>query len=387
MFPLRPVLFALLSVALASSAPAASLVSGPWPTSSDLPVEALDHPTLEQRVAELGSGLDAGFRLVVFGDQRALADGEWQAMNALIRAREESAPSSLPLLSVVDTGDIVFTGQHSDQFHMLTGILEPLRAWPYLVTVGNHEVYNNDSEQARRNLVAYLGPSLGEHFDERRMYYRRDVGGVRLLFLDSNDLVYGPDGNRLHVAGLSYRGRAQMRWLDEQLDDDEGVHTTIVLLHHPPVMSSLKHRGQGAKLWSLEYEGRTLPTMLAEAGVDLVLVGHTHTYERFHLTAPGGGSFHLVNLSGRPRNDVLWFGRDDRRARDIRGEEIATLREAGWRDLEGWTIRQVDAMLGDGSNQWAELRLRPGAPVEMEVFHLVDEGRGGTRSDGAVVLD
>ena len=45
-----------------------------------------------------------------------------------------------PLVAIIDTGDIVDNGKHADQFAMLHDILEPVRAWPYLVAVGNHEL-------------------------------------------------------------------------------------------------------------------------------------------------------------------------------------------------------------------------------------------------------
>lgn len=387
----------LLALGLALStipAHAGSLASGPWPTSSDRAVEAIPHPSLAEHVRALGSDLDAGFRLIAFGDQRALADGEWQAMNALIRAREDAGGHALPLLAVLDTGDIVSDGTYSDQFHMLTDILSPLRPFPYVVGIGNHEVHNNRPGPARAHVVDYLGDTFGDlpgpaepvELREDRLYYRLDVAGLRVLSLDTNDLVYGPTGDRTEVPGLTYRGRAQLEWLAEQLDDPRGAHTTIVFCHHPFLHSSEKHRGQARKMWSLEYDGRSLAEMFADADVDLVLVGHTHTYERYRLTHADGGSFQVMNVSGRPRNSVLWYGKAQRRAHDIAGSEAAYFADEGWTGLDGWTIEQLDAMTGDGANQFAELRVTPDG-LEGEVFYLIDEGRGGTRSGGTFPID
>jgi len=383
----------LLLLLLSIPAFGASLLAGPWPTSSDRPVEPSPHPSLAHRVAELGPALDEGLRLIAFGDQRALADGEWQAMNRLIREREDRGGHELPLLSIVDTGDIVFDGSHSDQFHMLTDILAPLRPWPYLVGIGNHEVHNNKGGPARGHVVSYLDGMIGtlpdqvEDFEliENRLYYRVDVAGVRLISLDTNDLVYGPEGDRADAPGLTYRGRAQLRWLAEQLDDPRGAHTTIVFCHHPFVHSSEKHRGQAQKMWSLQYRGRTIPEMFAAADVDLVMVGHTHTYERFRV-GNDDGSFQVMNISGRPRNAALWYGKSQRRAHDIAGREVEFLRDEGWKGLDGWTIDQLDAMTGEEQNQFAELRVTPDG-LEGEIFFLVDKGRGGTRSGGVFRMD
>lgn len=371
----------LVTLSPFASARAASVGHGPWPMTSEQPVLPLDRPRLQENAAELGVDADDGARFVIFGDQRALADGEWQAMNQLIVRREQLGRNRTPLLAILDTGDIVFDGSFSDQYHMLTGILEPLRAYPYLVGAGNHEVQNNQPGPARGNLVRFLGPSIGDDLTVDRLYYRRDVAGIRLLFLDTNELVYGPDGDFTAVDGLTYRGRAQLRWLAEELADSTGIRTTIAVLHHPLVSSSEKHRAQSAKLWSLAYEGRTLPQILAEGGVDLVLTGHTHTYERFRLVAPGGQSFQLMNVSGRPRGTVWWIGKGARMAHDISGREAKYFRRHGWRELEGWQFEQLDAMLGSGANQWVELHVAPDGGLSAEVFYLVDEGRGGARSE------
>lgn len=384
-FPFRAVLVITL-VLVPALVSAFSIGAGPWPMSSEHPVEALDRPDLLAHAASEGVGTEDPFRLVVFGDQRALADGEWQAMNLLIAARERELRDAPPLLAIVDTGDIVFDGSKSDQFHFLTDILQPLSAYPYLVGVGNHEVRNNEPGPARENLVRYLGPTLGEDFTSERLYYRRDVAGLCLLFLDTNDLVYGPDAAFTGTDGLSYRGRAQLRWLVDQLADPRGARTTIAVLHHPLVSSSRKHRSQSAKLWNLHYDGRSLATILADGGVDLVLTGHTHTYERFRLTAPGGASFQLLNVSGRPRPSFLGLGRGQRVARDLEGEEIRYFLRNGWDDLDDWKIEQLDAMLGRGANQWVELVLVEGR-IEAEVFYLVDGGRSGVRSEERFVVD
>jgi hypothetical protein len=126
----------------------------------------------------------------------------------------------------------------------------------------------------------------------------------------------------------------------------------VVCLHHPFLQSSAKHLEQARKMWTFAYGERTLPDILLDGGTDLVLTGHTHTYERFRVTRSDGRSLHLVNLSGRPRNAFLWIGASERRARDLRGREARWLRERGWPALTGWTIVQEDAMTGDEANQF-----------------------------------
>lgn len=321
---------------------------GPWPETSDLPLDPLP-------IAASSGAAPDSFRFAAFGDQRALADGEWQRLVDRIgsMAREDST-----LLFVVDTGDIVGDGRHRDQFAMHREVTEPLsRELPYWVTVGNHELDNNRSPAAREATAAFLSetdPSLRPD----RLYYDKTVGPVRILFLDTNDMVY-PGTTAESEAARIRRLDAQMGWLEERLAGPEGDSLTVVCLHHPFLQSSAKHLEQARKMWTFAYGERTLPDILLDGGTDLVLTGHTHTYERFRVTRSDGRSLHLVNLSGRPRNAFLWIGASERRARDLRGREARWLRERGWPALTGWTIVQEDAMVAHEADQVAVFGVSP----------------------------
>jgi len=145
-----------------------------------------------------------------------------------------------------------------------------------------------------------------------------------------------------------------MEWLTRTLEDPAWgpEATTVVVMHHPLVQSSAKHRAQSRALWSYTWKGQSLPDILADGGVDLILTGHTHTYERFRLERTDGRGFVLMNLSGKPEPSFLWFGAGARRARDIHGSEEPWLHENGWRNLKSWRITQDDAMDEDESNQY-----------------------------------
>jgi hypothetical protein len=265
---------------------------------------------------------------------------------------------------------------------MLKSILEPVNRWPYLVAPGNHELDEGITLVARDNFVEFMGDAPGPLFQGNQLWYRKDAPGLRILFLNTNDWIYGPGET------LPARRTSQLAWLSSQMAEDfEG--RTVVAMHHPIVISSKKHRDASARMWSVAWSGETLAEMFARGGVDLVITGHTHTYERFRLTSPSGDSFQHANLSGRPRNSFLWFGAGARRAKDIRGEELDHLIKVGWRreELEGWQFEQLDGMFEDEENQWGELTIYPGGKMEMEVFFLVDRGNGGYASRGKFLID
>jgi hypothetical protein len=344
----------------------------------------LGHPTVESRlsVAVVDSGAAGNpYRFVAYGDQRALADGEWQGMVDRIRRLEKEEG---PIAFIVDTGDVVSNGRHTDQFAFLAKILEPVRHVPYLLGVGNHEVRNNRAPEAREHTAAFFA-YLDPDFRTDRMYYRKDLGPVTFLFLDTNDFVYGEAGDRRtcprEVDPLS-REAAQIDWLTEQLDavGDDPARPTIVAMHHPPVQSSEKHLETACSVWNVSSGGRQLVDLLADGGVDVIITGHTHTYERFHLVREDGHEIALVNVSGRPRDSVLWFGGAARRARDIRGREDTWFRDLGWLGLDRWDVTQEDVMLKEHeANQFGVFDVESDGRLFLEVHFLADDAPGGSR--------
>ncbi len=332
-------------------------------------------------MANLEYQLESGYRFAVFGDQRALANGEWQLLLNEIAQLETPSSRELPLLFLLDTGDIVQDGAHSDQFRLLQNILRPVEHLPYLIGVGNHEISNNEPGPARANLAtfaAYLDPQ----FSAERMFYRKDLGGVAYLFLNTSDLVYDvPEGANARADG-------QLAWLVEELANPRGTKTTVIVMHHPFIQTSKKHRPTARDLWKLEYQNKTLPNILADGGVDVVLTGHTHTYERFELTRRHDGRrMHVVNVSGRPRNAFLWFGAGSRRPKDVRGKEDSWFTDEGWEDASDWEIRQREFMDKDSErNQTVVFTVDDRAQLSIEVHYLTDPEDGGLTPGGQFEL-
>lgn len=361
---------ACLLTFLASQA-VASRTYGPWPKSSRKPVRVLAHPTVESRMRALSPGPEGGYKFAFYGDQRAAADGDWQTMLARIRKLSQSEER---LLFIADGGDIVHDGRHTDQFHYLAhNILEPVRALPYLVAVGNHEIREH-TPAARRSVGTFLG-YLDKDFSSERFYYRKDIGPVRYLFLDSNDMVYDDlnQGRRL---------RSQLDWLTAELERKAPeTPTTIVLMHHPLMQSSNVHQDHAARLWNMMLGSKRLVDVLIDGGVQMVLTGHTHTYERFELTRRRDGrKLAVVNISGRPRASVLWVGSSMRRARDIRGKEPAWLTGKGYRGLDAWKITQVDLMQKkEEADQFGIFTVEPGGGLTLEMHFIDDDAPEGFR--------
>ena len=117
-------------------------------------------------------------------------------------------------------------------------------------TPGNHDY---DTDQGAP-YYTYFGPNAGT---PGQGYYSYDLGAWHIVALNSN----------LTAEAWS----TQERWLREDLAA-HGTRCTLAYWHHP-VFSSGWH-GNGHRM-------RTIWPVLYEFGVDVVINGHDHDYERF----------------------------------------------------------------------------------------------------------
>lgn len=116
---------------------------------------------------------------------------------------------------------------------------------------GNHEYFSPGAAP----YFAYWGSAAGQ---PGKGYYSVQVGSWRVIGLNSN------------IAAEA--GSEQQRWLREELKAHP-AHCTLAFWHHP-LFSSHSPGGNNPKM-------RDIFQALFEAGADVVINGHDHTYERF----------------------------------------------------------------------------------------------------------
>jgi hypothetical protein len=127
--------------------------------------------------------------------------------------------------------------------------------------VGNHEYQTRDA----RPYFNYFGEAAG---DPRKGYYSYELGEWHVVVL--NTVCVAVDG--------CAPGSPQYEWLVKDLKENPRP-CTVAYMHHP-LFSSGKHRG--------ETEIRPLVEALYEAGVEVMIAGHEHDYERFAPQTPLG---------------------------------------------------------------------------------------------------
>ncbi len=128
---------------------------------------------------------------------------------------------------------------------------------------GNHDYYTAGAGPYYRFFGAASGPP-------GKGYYSYDVGKWHVISLNSEILMTG--------TWTSAERQAQVDWLAKDLKDHPTL-CTLAYWHHP-LFSSGWHGSDRrlAPIWRLLYDN----------GVDLVLNGHDHDYERFLPQTPDG---------------------------------------------------------------------------------------------------
>ncbi len=131
---------------------------------------------------------------------------------------------------------------------------------PFFATPGNHEYVTNQAQPYFDNLYLPTSPTGGER------YYSFDWGHIHFVSLDSNCAIGLASSDRCSLA-------AQKKWVEQDLAASTAPWK-VVFFHHPP-WSSGEH---GSQLLMR----REFTPLFEKYGVDLVLTGHDHHYERMY---------------------------------------------------------------------------------------------------------
>lgn len=215
------------------------------------------------RLETAWDGADRPIRMLVVGDSGTGSSGQLALRDRMLGERFDMFLHMGDM--AYDVGS--FTEFEENFFGVYADLLHAIPTYP---TMGNHE-YATDSGQPYLD-VYYLFENAAREADRER-YYSYDWGNIHFVSLESNDIP---------LLGIRTNpGRFdddQIDWLRADLAASD-AEWKIAFFHHPPYTSST--RGPSRLVRDL------IVPVLEEGGVDLVLVGHDHHYER--ATAISGG--------------------------------------------------------------------------------------------------
>ena len=169
----------------------------------------------------------------------------------------EKIPGTIALL-----GDTVYENGTWEEF---MNCFDP--AWGKLKSrikpaVGNHEYHTKNAESYFR----YFGKSAG---DFGKGYYSYNLGTWHIIALNSQ--ICAVDKNCINSE--------QIRWLIKDLEKYKSYKCTLAYRHHPRFSSGANSSDVAlGPFWEILYKN----------GVDVILSGHDHDYERFAPQTPQG---------------------------------------------------------------------------------------------------
>ncbi|MFF3006908.1 purple acid phosphatase family protein [Kitasatospora sp. NPDC057940] len=153
------------------------------------------------------------------------------------------------------------------------------RLRPWMPCAGNGENEAGNGPIGALGYQTYFelpDSAAADDAETRGMWYAFTVGAVRFISLANDDVAIQDSGDH-YLRG--YSGGAQQRWLERELRSarsSRAIDWIVVCMHHPMISSS--QHGAGSDLGIREAWG----PLFDAYGVDLVVSGHEHYYERSH---------------------------------------------------------------------------------------------------------
>ena len=230
-------------------------------------------------------GDSADTRIWVIGDS-GTANQDARNVRDAFKAYTASGPADLWLM----LGDNAYNDGTDAEYQAAVFDTYPeiLRQLPLWSTLGNHDGHSADSgTQTGPYYDIFTLPTNGEAgglSSGTEAYYSFDYANIHFICLDSYDTSRSPTG-------------AMMTWLESDLATNTQPWV-IAFWHHPPYTKGSHNSDTEGQL--IDMRQNALP-ILEAWGVDLVLSGHSHSYERSYLL----DSHYGVSTSLDPDTHVL----------------------------------------------------------------------------------
>jgi Purple acid Phosphatase, N-terminal domain/Calcineurin-like phosphoesterase len=185
-----------------------------------------------------------------------------------------------PLFHLVN-GDLCYANLATDRVRTWSDWFEnnsrSARYRPWMPAAGNHENELGNGPIGYGAYQTYFTvPDSGAEPTLRGLWYAFTAGSVRIISLSNDDVCY-QDGGNSYVRG--YSGGAQRRWLEAELSTSRAnpdIDWIVVCMHQVVVSTVDKFNGADRGI------RESWVPLFDRYGVDLVVCGHEHHYERSH---------------------------------------------------------------------------------------------------------
>jgi hypothetical protein len=172
---------------------------------------------------------------------------------------------------------------------------------PWMPSPGNHENELGNGPIGYQAYQTYfsLPPASGQTDVTRGLWYSFTAGSVRVLAIANDDIIY-QDGGDSYVRG--YSQGAQKAWLEQQLSaarQDNNIDWIVVCMHQVAISTADHFNGA-----DLGIRQEWVP-LFDKYGVDLVVCGHEHHYERSHPIRGQQSNPTLTPLPAATATDVI----------------------------------------------------------------------------------
>lgn len=158
-----------------------------------------------------------------------------------------------------------------------------LKKYPLFPTPGNHDYHDTDltakHAQETHETAYYQNFSMPTEAEaggvpsHTQAYYSFDIGNIHFLSLDS----YGKEDRTYRLYDTI---GPQVQWIKKDLATNKNKGWIIAFWHHPPYTMGSHNSDQEEELVKIR---ENFISIIERAGVDLVLNGHSHDYERSKL--------------------------------------------------------------------------------------------------------
>lgn len=229
------------------------------------------------------SGAEGSYRIGVFGDCGNNSTNQRNVRDQVIKYLGDRDMDSWILL-----GDNAYSSGTDPEFQQkFFNIYKDnlLKKYPLFPSPGNHD-YNDlyrfkATAQSTHDIAYYQNfsmPTNGEAGgvpSHTQAFYSFDIGNVHFLSLDS----YGKEDNETRMSDTL---GAQVQWIKKDLEAFKNKKRgwVIAYWHHPPYTMGSHNSDKEGDLVKIR---ENFIQVLERYGVDLVLCGHSHVYERSKL--------------------------------------------------------------------------------------------------------